>query len=442
MSARRKSTVNVKMTSRVENQKLKSSAAELERLEQETTLVLQEIDHNLSKANAIIDDKMFPILKKYATATGKVWESVGFWKSFMEEAADIEIKAQSEKLPPKPPIAQDPQPLHSPVAYYENEADPYRDNTLDSGCGEPDTSTPNKTVSHSHQSALSANTNGGHLRLSVSPRKHTPVRPQRVSLLGNVVDSSPPLPQRPILLSDAGRQATHSSSFLGRATTAEEESDGGDNSQLGRLSPITISNIATTPRSVPLKQAVDQDWELAKELTPPVLLSVQRTYKRRSSNDPTSALKSRRYSDQHRDIVTQINNSRSQFSLEPPIMTSDMQSGSVNTSLRRNAELSRQQSLSMNDKTSRQLDTTGITGSPRRRNLPMQHIDNDTNLFTVNEKVTATIIGERASAFQSAEELGNSQLAQSNTRVRSRSFSQLIEDVLDHNGESSASPSI
>ena len=91
-SSRRKSTTNGNAGGRLDdNIDGESATLELERLEQETTLVLQEIDKNLSKANAVINDKIYPILKKYATSSGNVWNNVNFWKYFLEQAANVEL---------------------------------------------------------------------------------------------------------------------------------------------------------------------------------------------------------------------------------------------------------------------------------------------------------------------------------------------------------------
>ena len=91
-SSRRKSTANINAGGRLDdNIDGESATLELERLEQETTLVLQEIDKNLSKANAVINDKIYPILKKYATSSGNVWNNVNFWKYFLEQAANVEL---------------------------------------------------------------------------------------------------------------------------------------------------------------------------------------------------------------------------------------------------------------------------------------------------------------------------------------------------------------
>lgn len=91
--SRRKSTITVGRSSRQdERDDSKNSTLELEKLEQEITLVLQDIDNNLSRSNAIINDKIFPILRKYSQASSSAWKNVNFWKYFLEEAAGVEIE--------------------------------------------------------------------------------------------------------------------------------------------------------------------------------------------------------------------------------------------------------------------------------------------------------------------------------------------------------------
>lgn len=92
-SSHRKSIITVgRSTRNDERDDNKNSTLELEKLEQEITLVLQDIDNNLSKANAVISDKIFPILRKYSEASNSVWKNVSFWKYFLEEAAGVEIE--------------------------------------------------------------------------------------------------------------------------------------------------------------------------------------------------------------------------------------------------------------------------------------------------------------------------------------------------------------
>lgn len=96
-SSRRKSTINLRRHTRIDdNLGGGSSTLELEKLEQEITLVLQQIDTNLSRSNSIINDRLFPILRKYATLTSAAWNNVSFWKYFLEEAAEVEIQDYDE----------------------------------------------------------------------------------------------------------------------------------------------------------------------------------------------------------------------------------------------------------------------------------------------------------------------------------------------------------
>ncbi|KAI5949873.1 ASK1 [Candida jiufengensis] len=65
----------------------------LEQLDQDTTLVLQEIDKNISRANAIINDKLKPILQDYGAESLKVWNNTSFWKRFFEQSANVELNS-------------------------------------------------------------------------------------------------------------------------------------------------------------------------------------------------------------------------------------------------------------------------------------------------------------------------------------------------------------
>lgn len=47
---------------------------ELERLEQQITLTLQEIDSNFSKAHRIVTSSILPIVEEYAKHSNEVWE--------------------------------------------------------------------------------------------------------------------------------------------------------------------------------------------------------------------------------------------------------------------------------------------------------------------------------------------------------------------------------
>lgn len=47
---------------------------ELEKLEQQITLTLQEIDSNFSKAHRIVTSSILPIIEDYAKHSNQVWE--------------------------------------------------------------------------------------------------------------------------------------------------------------------------------------------------------------------------------------------------------------------------------------------------------------------------------------------------------------------------------
>lgn len=233
MSTRRKSTVSI---SRAREHVDDSPARELERLEQETTLVLQEIDHNLLRANNVINDKMFPALKKYAAATGDVWTNVGFWKHFFEEAADVEISTFDEKPPPAhPPVEETPSPQPS-SQQLEASTPQLRSRTLAA-------SQPSPQILTMRKLAL------GYLKVAVLPRKRTPRRTDehsRLSALPDFLNSSPTLPEPPVLLSEIGRATTTSSSSAVRARAGLLSSSEA-NRDLGRLLPVAFPTMLLTP---------------------------------------------------------------------------------------------------------------------------------------------------------------------------------------------------
>lgn len=282
MSTRRKSTVNVPRRARLDE----SPALELERLEQETTLVLQEIDHNLSHANAVINDRMIPILRRYASATKQVWTNVGFWKRFLEEAADVEISTADDHIePPKiskgdltsptlaAGIASDVVGANSDAKLAAGNTPPPPGSTSTSS-SDPriEASTPqlrSRPLLLSSHSDLSPQVvamrkaSTGYLNVVVSPRKRTPkVTPKRtptrtdsaskkrLSVLQNFLNSSPTLPEPPVLLSEVGRMAFASSSSVNRPTNAREPRDllsDSDDDNLGALLPILFPTVSLTP---------------------------------------------------------------------------------------------------------------------------------------------------------------------------------------------------
>lgn len=77
-SSRRKSGVNV-----TASDSALPARQILDQLDQDTTFVLQEIDKNISRATAVINDKIIPMLQEYDAQSSKVWENTGFWKHFL-----------------------------------------------------------------------------------------------------------------------------------------------------------------------------------------------------------------------------------------------------------------------------------------------------------------------------------------------------------------------
>ncbi|KAM9929373.1 hypothetical protein OXX59_001226 [Metschnikowia pulcherrima] len=264
MSSRRKSTINFSRPSRLERERDDSAALELERLEQETTLVLQDIDHNLSRANGVINDKMFPVLKKYAVATSKVWENVGFWKHFMEEAADVEVRTSNSINESKAGEANFAD-SGAPVATEKVSEQRTVSDDSSSSAGQIQASTPQQPRSRTPISSSRGDTSprlssrrptSAYRRVSSSSTKNTPSRRQsqtearRSSLILKHLNSSPTLPKSPVLMSEIGRHYPATSSSAARIPkAARSSSTDSESSDLGKLSPILLPSITLTPKA-------------------------------------------------------------------------------------------------------------------------------------------------------------------------------------------------
>lgn len=88
-------------TPNINNTNLNEASAqtiELERLEQEITLTLQNIDKSFAKSHKIINDRLIPIVKKYHTSSKKIWQGVSFWKNFLETSANVELRGYEEAV--------------------------------------------------------------------------------------------------------------------------------------------------------------------------------------------------------------------------------------------------------------------------------------------------------------------------------------------------------
>lgn len=73
-------------------------AEQLEKTEQSISLVLQEIDRNFAQANRIVSQQILPEIHKYAKGSRNLWTNVGFWKSFLEDSASVNLAMFEEEL--------------------------------------------------------------------------------------------------------------------------------------------------------------------------------------------------------------------------------------------------------------------------------------------------------------------------------------------------------
>ncbi|KAI3403193.2 ASK1 [Candida oxycetoniae] len=70
----------------VEDQKARQI---LEQLDQDTTMVLQDIDRNLSRTIAAVNGKLRTAIQGYINESTRVKQSTGFWKKFFESSANV-----------------------------------------------------------------------------------------------------------------------------------------------------------------------------------------------------------------------------------------------------------------------------------------------------------------------------------------------------------------
>ncbi|EAZ63472.2 DASH complex subunit ask1 (Outer kinetochore protein ASK1) (Associated with spindles and kinetochores protein 1) [Scheffersomyces stipitis CBS 6054] len=283
---------------------------ELERLEQETTLVLQEIDKNISRANSVINDRLIPVIKDYSSETRKVWNNAGFWKYFFEHSANVELNSYEDpintntdvntiantgnnllfdddekeeeivdandeyendndrvdELPVfKRPLvnhgsivyATDPQTNIALTARYDPsesiglQIPPMLTATLSSSeaTNTNSRSPVRRTRSPSKTQTLRQSLDAYH-RVSISPRKiQTPLRTydevrRRSSMIRELINSSPTLPEPPILQSEIGNSpppVSHNSKDSAQSAAA---------SSRDVLSPVLIESVYSPAKSI------------------------------------------------------------------------------------------------------------------------------------------------------------------------------------------------
>lgn len=306
-----------------------AATLELEKLEQEITLTLQEIDKNLSKANTVISEKMFPILAKYAQLSQKVWSNVNFWKYFLEQAADVELTSYEAPAnmgtnlntianAKRTEGAQDAETTSKSTGDWlenENEKDTNHAHRLDvtkkqgqvfAGLEQTPTWSPQP---HEPQTIQASTPEGVHStsaaapvqptpqmithtirqsldnyqRISISPRKETNAtaseRKRRDSVIRNFINSSPTLPEPPVLVSEFGdgewnkEPAGSPAKNRAVATPQRLRPSTGDQNSLQRF-PRTPNLAADAPQNVDIMRTplgVRIRYGEDSELAPPEL---------------------------------------------------------------------------------------------------------------------------------------------------------------------------
>lgn len=248
------------------DEETKAIKVELEKVEQETTLILQEIDKNISRGNSVINDRLIPIIKQYSQQSKKVWSNSGFWKSFFEQSANVELTTYEEpamdnypqlllseeddevplmqifKKPKEPVIEATPtwsqQKFQSSTPQFNKGQiiPPYQKyDSYDSIGMQPP---PVLTEVHTMRQSLD-----NYHRLSLSPQK---TKTKRSSLIENLL-SSPTLPEPPVLRSEMSPDISLSE----------------------KVSPAKNSN-TTTPQRLPNKFRLSEIENENDEIVPPV----------------------------------------------------------------------------------------------------------------------------------------------------------------------------
>ncbi|CAH6720644.1 hypothetical protein CLIB1444_04S04720 [[Candida] jaroonii] len=209
-----------------------SQAMELEKLEQQITLVLQQIDTNLSKSNSFINDKIFPILRSYSNSCDNVWKNVNYWKYFFEQSANIELGTNESEIPDIKSITENNILLDTETDDLDNKTkqvkkplfkgtldestptwstEPQAIRKLESENAQPkvDKSPQKEEVTFNKRKSLDKYQN-----FIVSPRKkHSSdfERRRRSSIIQDLLNSSPTLPEPPFLESEAYIHSDHRS---------------------------------------------------------------------------------------------------------------------------------------------------------------------------------------------------------------------------------------
>ncbi|KAL7268727.1 DASH complex subunit ask1 [Rhizina undulata] len=73
-----------------------SQTEKLQKLEQQITLTLQEIDHNFNRSHRVVTTSLIPIVERYGKESAAVLDSSKFWKQFFEASANVALSNYQE----------------------------------------------------------------------------------------------------------------------------------------------------------------------------------------------------------------------------------------------------------------------------------------------------------------------------------------------------------
>ncbi|ORX51692.1 hypothetical protein DM01DRAFT_1408634 [Hesseltinella vesiculosa] len=78
------------------------AAEKLEKLQQNITLTLQEIDQNFAKCNHIVTSSLLPELERYRLAVKEIWNSSKLWLCFFQSLDQLPDTSSLHDNVPKP----------------------------------------------------------------------------------------------------------------------------------------------------------------------------------------------------------------------------------------------------------------------------------------------------------------------------------------------------
>ncbi|RMZ79965.1 hypothetical protein DV738_g3086, partial [Chaetothyriales sp. CBS 135597] len=223
-----------------------SLTEELEKVEQQITLTLQEIDRNFSHAHRVVTSSILPVVEQYAVHSKHVWQGSQFWKQFFESSANVSLSGYEEDA-----SLQTEQLDETTITTSTDDASLQTEQLDEATATITTASTEPATVSHSRlETSESFSTPSAHTlstssvaeldisNLSLSPSKSSTPRPQRQRQ--RAVDQTTTFADYP-----SPYEALQDEVDTG--TKQKERQNIGQDA--GPTTPLSVQRVTTTPQS-------------------------------------------------------------------------------------------------------------------------------------------------------------------------------------------------